>query len=158
MLNFSAKPDYKEAFSILTDEYASEKRLNRAKKALRCKTNTPREYMALVFLCALRGVWGKGDRYKTSFDMLLSFLGDHSFFPELKDCVSSPAVKKEYERGAVRHNYYALSYLAFAYHYGWGADINEQKAKELVLRAKKIGGDMPQGDCVEAVFSAISKA
>lgn len=158
MLNFNSKICYADAFSILTGESSGKKAVDKAKRALKNKFNTPRQYMALVFLCALRGEWGVGDRYAVSFNVLLSVLKGHSFFDEIKSCVCSPYVKKEYERGAVNHNYHALCFLAWAHYYGWGTEKNSLKAKELVSRAKKIGGDIVERDFNDEIFRLIENA
>lgn len=155
MLNSYKKPDYHHAFSVLTDGRSGARKIAKLKRALRCRYNTPRQYMALVFLFSLRGAWGEGDRYEVSFNVLLSFLKDHSFFEEIKACVCSPFIIKEYERGAVHHNYYALCFLAWAYYYGWGVAKNDDKAKELVLRAQKIGGKLNEKEFNEEIFSLI---
>ena len=150
-------PDFEEAFRILTDERSSRYKLKRARRALFNKKNTPHEYMALAYLCAFRGFGADGDPIMISFDLLLAMMTDHSFFDEINAAVSSPFVFKTNERAALRHDYYALSYLAWAYHFGWCVDKNDEKAKELVARARKVDGKFPLKAFNESVFEEIER-
>lgn len=155
MFSLRKRPDFEKAFAILTDENATKGKLRSAKRALRNKKITPFEYRALVFLCALRGVWFKGDPVKDSFNLLMNALNDFGWFEEIKRCIGSRFVFTFYETYAVRSDFYALSYLAWAHYYGWATKKNVKKAKELVERAQKHNKDYPMKEFNERTFKKI---
>ncbi len=119
------------------------------------KKITPFEYKALVFLCAIRGVWFKGDPVKDSFNVLLNAIDDFGFFEEIIRCVNAPFVFNFYETFALKPNFYSLSFLAWAHYYGWATNKNEKKAKELALRAQKFNETYPTKEINERTFKKI---
>ena len=155
MFSLRKKPDFEKAFAIMTDAEAKKGKLKSARRALSNKKLTPFEYKALVFLCAVRGVWFEGDPVKDSYNVLMNAIEDFGFFKEIVRCVSDSFVFRFYETYAVKPNFYALAYLSFAHYYGWATNKNIHKAKELVRRAQKFNENYPTKDITERTFKKI---
>ena len=149
------RPSYEKAVEILVDENSSLRRLRYASRCLSNKNNDCGQYIALCFLCALRGVWEGKRPVKDAFTVFAVNEREHPQKEKLIACASLPFVLSCFEKEAVRHDYYALSYLARAHYYGLGVAKNVKKAKELVMRARKHEVDEFYGRLNEEIFAEI---